>query len=563
MPDFYNLRIHVGVLGTADTANEERILSSLKLLYRKIHREIETYNTPDYGFNGGRASIDLFADARLSGEIWAKSLEPTDMTLNCLNTGENERNAGVLASAHTVTSFEDVRTVSDATKAAIEWVSAQSDLLLVLENGEDQLSRCVIEDRLSGRASQTLCIRMDADAPENLSRIGRYFSEPVSFDSLGRYLAGLYPKRAEKETPERTNPFILYGLWHACYQHFIRKYSANVVYEKSLDETFTGQRKRIEDKFRQFDEEANRTAKQYREAIYFRSILPFISTIFLAVGFYIETLLGGVLRTGDQASNIWMVVAGVGFLVSALISAYAYFMKRSKAVSYSQPGFLNARYIAEFLRVVKQFSPNGVPLSPYFVKDKALMTNARDILRDQAPESYTIHSKTSKQLVESTLEWIDSQIAYHQRTRLRFEKIVKRLGRFRESVFWIGFALVILRGLIQFVMPFIRDGITDVYGGTWVGYIRSFANMLALLVPAWALYFSTKLSLNNFEGLYQHSEKAILELRQLRQNVEYLNTDRTVTYEALMALSEDVLSTQISEVNDWYAQTKTKTIERL
>ena len=81
------------------------------------------------------------------------------------------------------------------------------------------------------------------------------------------------------------------------------------------------------------------------------------------------------------------------------------------------------------------------------------MANARDILRDHAPESYVLRRETSQQIVKSTLQWIDDQIAYHQRTRLRFEKIVKRLGKFRESVFWVGFALVLLRGLIQFMMP--------------------------------------------------------------------------------------------------------------
>lgn len=563
MSELYNLRFHVGVLGFADANNEAKTLESIQLIYREILDRLAQYNTPLYGFSGRTIAIDLFADTRLTGGIWAKSLESTDITMNCLDTGGNERRTEFLAAAHTLTSFEDEQSVPDPSKAAIEWIGAQADLLLVLENGEEQLSRCVIEDRLNKRVSKVLCIRIDANAPENLTRIGRYYSEPVSFDYLSTYLAGLYLERTEQETSGKTKPFILSRLWHTCYQHFIKKYSANVVYEKSPEKTFAGQRKKLEDEFRQFDDEANRIAKQYREAIYFRSILPFLSTIFLAVGFYIETLLGGVLKTGDNSSKIWMVVAGAGFLLNALISAYAYLMKRSRAVSYSQSAFIHARYIAEFLRVVKQFCPYGVPISPYFVNDKMLMANARDILRDIAPESYSIHTNTAKQIVRSTLDWIDDQIAYHQRTRLRFEKIVKRLSKFRESVFWIGFTLVILRGLIQFAMPFFRDGITDAYGATWVGYIRSFANMLALLVPTWALYFSTKLSLNNFVGLYEHSEEAINELRKLRHNVEYLDTNRIVSYDALMALSEDVLDTQISEVNDWYSQTKAKTVERL
>lgn len=561
--ELYNLRFHIGVLGTVDAANEARVHTAIKQLYHRIFSCLETYNTPEYGFLGGCVSIDLFADTHLSGEIWAKTLESEHMTLNCLDTGGGESREALLAAANAKTSFDDLQSVSDATKAAMDWIGAQSDLLLVLEDGEEQLSRCVIEDRFSGRTAQVLCIRMDARAPENLSRKGRYFSEQISLDDLGAYLGGLYPKQVEKEIPTEAKPFFLSRLWHSCYQHFIKKYNANVVYEKCPVETFTAQRKNLEEKYRQYDDLANGNAKRYREAIYFRSILPFLSTIFLSIGFYIETLLGSVIKSGGNTSNIWMVIAGVGFLINALISAYAYLMKSSKAVCNSQSGFIHARYVAEFLRVVKQFCPFGVPVSPYFVNDQLLMANARDILRDHAPESYVLRRETSQQIVKSTLQWIDDQIAYHQRTRLRFEKIVKRLGKFRESVFWVGFALVLLRGLIQFTMPFFKDGITDAYGSACVGYIRSFANMLALVVPAWALYFSTKLSLNNFAGLYEHSEQAISELRKLRHNVEHLETNRIVPFEAMMALSEDVLSTQIAEVNDWYAQTKTRTVERL
>lgn len=304
-------------------------------------------------------------------------------------------------------------------------------------------------------------------------------------------------------------------------------------------------------------------AKQYREAIYFRSILPFLSTIFLAIGFHIETLLGGLLKTGGNTSKVLMVVAGIGFFITALINAYAYLMKRSNVASISQSGFIQARYLAEFLRVAKQFCPNGVPISPNFVSDKVLKANARDILRDNAPESYAISASASNQIVKYTLGWIDDQIAYHQRTKLRFEKIVKRLSKFHETVFWVGFTLVILRGLIQFTMPFLKDGIDNVYGGTWVGYIRSFANMLALLIPAGAMYFSTKLTLNNFKELYEHSKMAINELLNLQHNVEYLDQNRIVPYELLIALSEDLLTTQISEVDDWYSKIKSKTVERL
>ena len=561
MEELFDLRFHVGVLGSAEPGSEPELQETIDLLMRRIRTSLKAYNHPVYGFSGRGVSIDLFADTRLSGDVWVKSVSAEDMTLNYIYIGSMSSDYAVPPKAASVTSLCGATGHLDETGTALEWIVAQSDLIILLESEDARCCDRTVRSRLSGRMKDALCISIDARSPKEIQLIGHYSCEPFQFDQLDNYLRKLYPGRP-KQVQQRSGTFFLSRLWHGCYQHFIRKYNARVVYEDHASEQLTGQALYLEEQFQKYDTEANGVASRYREAIYFRSILPFLSTLFLAIGFYLETLLGSILKFGDQSANIWMIAAGAGFLINALIGAYVYFMSRSKAVTQSQSGFLHARYIAEFLRVAKQFCPCGVPVSPYFVKDTSLMAQARDILRACRPENITIDSDNTDYIVRSTLGWIDGQIAYHQRTRLRFEKIVKRLGTFRESVFWTGFALVILRGLIQFIMPFVKDGIVIAYGSTWVGYIRSFANMLALLVPAWAGYFSSKLALNNFGGLYKHSDRAVQELKQLRHNVETLATKRTVTYEALMALSEDVLSTQIAEVDDWYAQTAARTVER-
>jgi hypothetical protein len=564
MSDLMDLRFHVGALGFADAEKKTGALEAIRTILQVIGECLAEYNVPAYGFNGKSAVIDLYADTRLSGGIWTNVLAKDSITLNCIDTGWGQDATELLKSADTVTSFDNTRGYSDANGTAIEWIVAQSDIVLWLQNDEEQSFKEVIQSRLSSRLVHTSCISIDAKSPAIIQHMGHYCSEPISFEELKTFIRSLYPCQACPTSRTKQNTFFLSHLWHGCYQHFIRKYNAGVVYEQRPPETFTGQRKQLEDQFHRFDEEANGVAKQYREAIYFRSILPFLSTVFLAVGFYSEMLLGTIYQFGGRFSDVWMVFAGAGFLFNAIISAYAYFMYRNKSINQSHTEFLTSRYIAEFLRVAKLYHTQGVPVSPYFVSERARMAQARNVLRVLTPQNHVIDTVNTHSIVNETLVWIDGQIQYHLRTKRRLEKIVVRLKKFQETVFWIGFGLVLARGLLQFLIPLFPNAINDNLNGVPLeNFLRSFANMLALMIPAWAGYFTSKLSLNNFSGLFEHSEQMERKLRALQHRVENLSAKPSISYESLIALSADVLSMQISEVDDWYEQTAARTIQRM
>ena len=87
--------------------------------------------------------------------------------------------------------------------------------------------------------------------------------------------------------------------------------------------------------------------------------------------------------------------------------------------------------------------------------------------------------------------------------------------------------------------------------------------MLALMIPAWAGYFTSKLTLNNFDGLFDHSVKMEQKLRATQHRIENLSAKPSISYGSLISLSEDVLSMQISEVDDWYEQTAARSIQRI
>ena len=559
-----DLRFHVGVLGFADFNEEPEALRSIRRLFGEIRNCLAEYNTPAYGLSGGDITLDLYADTRLSGGIWTKAAAEDAATLNVINTRSDSEKNEMTTSADSVTSLDGICGYFDETGAALEWIVAQSDMIILLRDGDGRPDHYAVRSGLSSRITETLCISIDAKNPAVMERLDRYSCEPFSLDALKTHIAALYPQTPLKSKQTKEAPFFLSGLWHVCYSRFIQKYKAEVVYEDNSFINAPARQTYLDEQFKTYDEEANAIANEYREAIYFRSILPFVSTVFLAVGFYTETLLGIVYRFENQAANIWMIVAGIGFMANALIGVYTYLMSRSKSTNHSQSEFLRARYIAEFLRVVKQYSPAGVPVSLRFVRDKRLMADARVILRSQTPQSHSIDQEKAKAVVQNSITLIEGQIAYHERTKTRLKKVVKRLSAFRESVFWTGFALVMLRGALQIAMPFISPVIDGSRNGiAWVSFIRSFSNMLALMIPAWAVYFSSKLSLNNFSGLFDHSGRAVNVLRPLGHKAESLASNQQISYQALMALSEDILSAQMEEVDDWYAQTAARAVQRL
>ena len=117
---------------------------------------------------------------------------------------------------------------------------------------------------------------------------------------------------------------------------------------------------------------------------------------------------------------------------------------------------------------------------------------------------------------------------------------------------------------MQFLFAFMGNVEWVAHNGVLLNkFIATITNMLALVIPAWATFFSLKLTMNNFDGLKEHSEHAIESLKKLKMKVDALRVQEDITYEIISSLSEDVISHQISELNDWYSQTMAKKIIKL
>ena len=174
------------------------------------------------------------------------------------------------------------------------------------------------------------------------------------------------------------------------------------------------------------------------------------------------------------------------------------------------------------LRVMIHFVPFGIhpDLRKLCGDHQELYVSLRRIVWEVEPDDgYQELSETNaKEAFRHAEEMLSDQIAYHAQSVDRYDSLVKHLERWNRTIFLIGFAAVILRAFYQFFI--VIPEVPDLYLGngiTVAKFSKSFANMVALLVPAWAAYFSSKLSLCNF-GYNRDNHKRMLDLLQNEQD---------------------------------------------
>ena len=168
--------------------------------------------------------------------------------------------------------------------------------------------------------------------------------------------------------------------------------------------------------------------------------------------------------------------------------------------------------------------------------------------------------KVSNELLDNLDLMIDDQISYHASSQKRYRLIVERLRGFDKAFFFIGFIFVLLRGILQLTLVPIGSAIhLDV---ELKSFIKSAANMLALVLPAWASYFTAKLSLCNFKGLLDRNELMIENLRAFKNTIIDLKNQAKPSYESIYRLSHDVYKLLTGDVRNWYTQMSSRSFTK-
>lgn len=385
------------------------------------------------------------------------------------------------------------------------------------------------------------------------------FFEPFDPAALER-LCGAYRVAAPEPMPDPEGAIPLLRLGDKLRRRFLGKFRAfqpetKAEEDRMLREDFSLEgdagsesvRRSILARYTRFDQAAISLNTQYQAIIYWRAILPFIATVFLAVGFYAETLLS---VTG-LPQPIRAGIAGTGFLIHGLLNLYVYQLSRNSAVQAKHHAFLQNRYIAEVLRVLIHFIPYGI-----FTDLRGICGGSEDaraavqrLTLDEEPDLRRVDGPAAHQALGHIHEMLTDQIAYHQASAGRFRRILDRLERWYKVIFAAGFVMVVLRAALQFYLAF--SPVTGTVPGattSWNSYVSSSANMIALMLPAWASYFSSKISLCNFRFSYDNHTRAAQRLDQLLSQVDMLLAmGESVPVDVLSTLSEDLAQAMIEQ----------------
>ena len=98
--------------------------------------------------------------------------------------------------------------------------------------------------------------------------------------------------------------------------------------------------------------------------------------------------------------------------------------------------------------------------------------------------------------------------------------------------------MILVRAILQFALSVLSaQGTQELFLDS--GMLKSFLNMLALLLPAWAGYFTSKLQQNHFQYNLENHENMVSKLRVLRERVARALEQEDISTELFVRLTED------------------------
>lgn len=494
------------------------------------------------------AAIQLLVSPSYTGGCWREHMAGYRQCGYAL-TADADRLSGC---AHVVRADSPLRSVVG------EALCDRADLLLMVWN-EDVLEFQGASWELLQLARQrrTPCLWLS-------SRTGRlYWPQSACYESYTperlRRLCQLFCRDGIEPAGGGEERIPLLSLGGALRRRYLKKYNADqpggaVNTDRLLEDGFAMEEERPEGTsvwknmlscFRRFDRNAVELNGKYQAVIYWRAILPFIASVFIAVGFYAETLLGAFGLPGTPL----IVAAGVGFLIHGLLNLYVYILSRSAAIRQWHHSFVESRYIAEILRVLLHFVPFGVNINLRKLcgSHPDVYVTVRRILEQEEPAVQKVDRRGVTAMLTHAGELLEEQIAYHTASSRRYSKIVTQLDRWGRWAFGVGFGVTLLRALLQFSLIFFSPQ-GSVNGIAVSSLIRSGANMLALMLPAWAAYFTSKASLCNFRYNYENHCRMTGLLTEMRDRLAALESaEGEIPIEALSMLAEEIAEIMLME----------------
>ena len=590
MDNFPDLVINIAIGGCICEDALEDILN--RQVGSVLHDTIacaQKFNNSDYRFSEADIKVNLFTSPFMADAFWIDFADKENMPLNVIVPYDAKSNEfeTLLRKASSVTNI-GANSYHSAGSGSVmaDWIADQVDLSVFFWDGREEFNNREIWTLIqSCKRSNIPSVWIDINSPENVYWVLDSYFDGYTKAKLQEYIAKLFCKGNNAFEPPKEAKIPFWWLWDYFYDLFMKKYKAKIqpipyINDKVMDKdpianTYDEKRELIRQRivgwFHFFDNNAIAYSQKYRTSIYLRSIMPFIATIFISIGFYTEGVLGFIYKIPYAHINPWAILAGIGFLIHGMINYYMYNLSENSNVASWHIRFIDNRFIAEVLRLTAHFAPFGIPVNYIsslnrfgnkVSKNPHVSGELRRIIRSIETSDVKYDRFVADDLLENLTHMIDDQIAYHDRAQKRYTAIVTGLKKFTTVIFTIGFAIVVLRGGLQFAMVYVKTDITR-NGINLISFIKSFANMLALVFPAWASYFSLKLSLSNFEGLANNSRAMINGLALMKKMIEDEKEKPDVSFERICAFSKDLSRLMLGEVVEWYSQLSSQKLTKI
>lgn len=549
-------------------------------LMREFLAQAQSFNDPAHGFTrcGIRCNIysgDIFCDdeiIRIAKEVEAKT---TIVTSSYQSDPE-------CIPADSVIALDLKKQNLSYPNMVAEYVVNKSDAVFLLWDGNQNYREGILWTvQQFCKEKKIPYYLVNTEKLEEVSFASDSYYVPYSAENVNKYIKELFDY-VEKPQMEEAIPFS--GLWEKLHERFIRKYklkASNVAYveDKLLSDSYFPEHdvryknhRMLTEYFAYYDQKAIKASSLYRASIYFRSILPMLTTIFIAIGFYAETVLTFLLGEYKPlfGLNCWVILAGVGFLIHALLNRYAGQTAQNPRVERLRKDFVEARFIAEYLRVAIHSETYGIQINNISMDDslvdKQVLAKLHHIIRQQEPVRHVQNKFLIEEAVANFEALVADQKAYHENSIRRYELIVDRLKKMGSVLYMVGFVIVIARGFLQFGIPFISSGLNlsaAVHGVKIESFIKSFANMLALVMPAWASYFTTKLNMNGYEWLLKNSEKMKAGFESVEKKLCNIRRQKNNSYQVISDVANDVMMLTREDFTGWYLRMESQRFTRL
>lgn len=593
MNNFPDIVINIAVGGCVDDNTNYKIFE--EQVGKTLNETIacaQGYNNSYYNYSGTDVKVNFFSSLSIVDTFWADFADRVNTQLNVIVPfyAEDDSAKLLLNKVHSVTNINSNRKYSTGRGLVMpDWIADQVDLSIILWDGNENFNDCEIWSLIQAcKRNNIPSVWVDINSPKDVYWISDSYFDMYTADKLKVYIAKLFCKDSGAFNPPNETKIPFWKLWNCLYNRFMKKYKAKIqpfpyIDDKVMSKNFIFNdrdkardlsRLKVVSFFEKFDNNAIAYSHKYRTSIYLRSIMPFIVTIFLSIGFYTESVLVFIFGEPTKSIGPWAILSGVGFLLHGFFNYYMYNLSENPNIASWHLRFIDNRFIAEVLRLTAHFTPFGIPVNYIsslnrfgnkISKTPHVSNELRRITRSMERVSVTFDRNTADELFDNLTHMINDQIVYQEHCNKRYTAITSKLKKLTASVFVVGLTIVVLRGGLQFVLVYVKSIVSQYDTKTMgiIGFIKSFANMLALILPAWASYFSLKLSLSNFEGLMNNSMDMKNGLAIMKKIIEDEKKKADISFERIYTFSKDLTKLMLGEVVDWYSQISSQKLTKL